>query len=191
MFLLAHAGFALAPAAGITLWWKQSRGFRRQVPDLRWIVAGAVFPDLVDKTLGQVLFHSYFQNGRIFMHTFLVTLAFLLVGLWSWRRYGDGRLLLFAAGMLSHLVLDRIWSEPTTAFWPSLGAFTRHPTSRSFLEQIFDYMRDALFWAQEAAGAAAIILALRALGLNSLRDLGDFLRLGTLPSLRATRMEKA
>ncbi len=190
MFLLAHAGFILAPAAGMTLWWKKSRGFRRGTPDLRWIVAGAVFPDLVDKTLGQVLFHSYFQNGRIFMHTFLVTLLFLLAGLWSWRLHGDGRPLLFAAGMLSHLILDRIWAEPITAFWPSLGAFARHPSSQSFLEQVLDYLRDALFWLQEAAGAAAMILALRALGISSKRDLRDFLRVGTLPSLKATRLEE-
>lgn len=183
MFVLAHAGFALAPAAAFTSWWRDSRGFRFGTPDLRWLLAGTVLPDVVDKAVGDVLFRSYFQNGRIFFHTSLFTLLFLLAGLWNWTRKRDVRLLLLSLGMASHLALDRIWTEPATALWPSLGPFLRHPSDLTLLEQVLEYLRDPVFWVTEAAGAVILVTALRVLGVDSGTRLGDFLRRGTLPAL--------
>lgn len=183
MFVLAHAGFTLAPTAAFTGWWRDSRGFRVGTPDLRWLLAGTVLPDVVDKAVGEVLFRSYFHNGRIFFHTSLFALIFLLAGLWNWTRKRDARLLLLSLGMASHLVLDRIWTEPTTALWPSLGPFLRHLSDQTLLEQILEYMRDPLFWVTEAAGTAFLVTALRALGVDSAARFGDFLRRGTLPAL--------
>lgn len=183
MFVLAHAGFVSAPAAASFIRWKDSRGFRFGAPDLRWLLAGTVLPDVVDKAVGEVLFRSYFQNGRIFFHTSLFALFFLLGSLWSWSRRRDARLLLLSLGMVSHLVLDRIWTEPTTALWPSLGPFLRHPSDLTLLEEVMEYLRDPLFWVTEAAGAVLLVTALRALGVDSASRLGDFLRRGTLPEL--------
>lgn len=183
MFLLAHAAFAFAPAAAAAAWWQENRGFREGAPDLRWLLAGTLLPDIVDKTLGQILFRSYFQNGRIYFHAFIPTLFFLVVGFYGWNRRLDHRLLFLACGMLSHLVLDRIWTEPTTAFWPSLGPFLRHPSTQSILEQILEYARDPLFWVGESAGATVLVASFRYMGINSMKKLADFLRRGTLPGL--------
>jgi hypothetical protein len=86
--------------------------------------------------------------------------------------------------MVSHLVLDRIWTEPTTALWPSLGPFLRHPSDLTLLEQVMEYLRDPVFWVTETAGAAVLVASLRWLGVDSLEGLKDFLRCGTLPAFR-------
>ncbi|MDI6831254.1 MAG: metal-dependent hydrolase [Actinomycetota bacterium] len=183
MFLLAHLGYAAAPASLAAREWGERRGFSYGAPDMRWLLAGAVLPDLIDKTVGQVLLRPYFQNGRIFTHTVALTLAALLAGAWSWRRRGDGRLLLLACGMASHLVLDRIWMEPTTAFWPSLGPFLRHPSLGTIMEQIREHLTDPFFWAGEVSGGVLLVLSLRVLGVSDRRALGDFIFRGNSPAL--------
>ncbi len=184
MFLLAHAGFALVPTAAFSAWWRDNRGPVRTSLDLRWLLAGTVLPDVVDKAVGDVLFRSYFQNGRIYLHTALFTLLFLLAGIYGWTRRRDSRLLLLAVGMASHLLLDRIWVESTTALWPSLGPFLRHPTDLTLLQQVMEYVRDPLFWVTEASGAVAMVASMRWLGVDSLQGLKAFLREGDLPALR-------
>ena len=190
MFLLAHLGYAAAPASLVARWWGERRGFSSAAPDLRWLLAGAVLPDVVDKTVGQVLFRPYFQNGRIFTHTVALTLVALLAGSCAWRRRGDGRLLLLACGMACHLVLDRIWMEPTTALWPSLGPFLRHPSLGTIMEQIREHLSDPFFWAGEISGAALLGLSLRLLGVRDGRSLKDFLLHGRSPALRETVAER-
>ncbi len=185
MFVLAHAGFAFAPAAAVSSWWKDNRGFRDGVPDMRWLLAGTVLPDVVDKAVGEVLFRSYFRNGRIFFHTYLFTLIFFLAGILGWARKRDASLLLLSCGMASHLLLDRIWIEPTTALWPSLGPFQRHPSDLTFLQQVMEYLRDPFFWVTEAAGTGVLVASLRRLGVDSRAGLKGFLRHGTLPALQS------
>jgi membrane-bound metal-dependent hydrolase YbcI (DUF457 family) len=51
-----------------------------------------------------------------------------VAGTCEWKRRGDSRILLLALGIASHLVLDRVWLEPTTALWPALGPFERYPS---------------------------------------------------------------
>ncbi len=189
MFLLAHLGYAAAPASLAARWWGERRGFSCQAPDMRWMLAGAVLPDVVDKTVGQVLFRPYFQNGRIFTHTVALTLMALLAGAWSWRRSGDERLLLLGCGMASHLMLDRIWMEPTTALWPSLGPFLRHPSLGTIMEQIREHLTDPLFWVGELSGAALLVMSLRLLGVEDLKSLGDFLLQGLSPALEERAAE--
>ena len=183
MFLVAHTGLATAPAALVARWWGERRGFAGPPPDLRWLIAGTVLPDLVDKTVGQVLFKPYFENGRIFGHTFVVALLVSVAGAYRWRRRGDSRVLLLACGMASHLVLDRMWTDPTTAFWPALGPFERHPSLQTILAQVIDALRDPFFWVDELGGAALLGLSLRWLGVRSRADLRSFVLAGRAPYL--------
>lgn len=188
MFLVAHLGFAAAPATAVAAWWGQNRGFQK-VPDLRWLLAGAVLPDIIDKAVGQVLFKPYFENGRIFAHTFALTLTLFVAGAWEWRRRGESGILLLAAGVAAHLVLDRIWTEPATALWPALGPFVRHPSLGGIMEQIREYLGDPTFWATEAAGAALLAASLRYLGIRSMHTLRSFLAHGSAPALEQFALE--
>jgi LexA-binding, inner membrane-associated putative hydrolase len=92
--------------------------------DGRWLVpcaAGAILPDLIDKPLGILLPQVYFGYGRVFFHTLPVLVLVLVAGviLWIYRR--SPLLLGLAAGILSHQVLDAMWSEPAGWFFPFLG----------------------------------------------------------------------
>ena len=183
MFLVAHLGFTAAPGALVAGWWGENRGFASKAPDLRWLLLGTVLPDVVDKAVGQVFFKSYFENGRIFAHTFILALLMFVAGTYEWKRRGDSRILLLAFGVASHLVLDRIWIEPSTALWPSLGPFVRHPSMQTLLEQIRESLADPYFWVTEVGGAALLIVSLRYLGVKKARDLKLFLASGYSPTL--------
>ena len=183
MFLVAHLGFTAAPGALVAGWWGENRGFASKAPDLRWLLAGTILPDIIDKAMGQVLFRSYFENGRIFAHTFILALLMSVAGTYEWKRRGDSRILLLALGIASHLVLDRVWLEPTTALWPALGPFERYPSIQTIFEQIRECLGDPFFWATELAGAALLVASLRYLGVRTMRDLRSFIVSGRSPSL--------
>jgi membrane-bound metal-dependent hydrolase YbcI (DUF457 family) len=183
LFLLSHLGFTAAPGALVATWWGENRGFANKAPDMRWLLAGAVLPDLIDKPIGQVLLKSSFENGRIFGHTFILALALFIAGTYQWKRRGDSRVLLLAFGVASHLILDRVWAEPTTALWPSMGPFLHHPSMQTITEQILEYVRDPVFWVSELSGAAFLVFSLRYLGVRTLRDLHSFVVSGRSPSL--------
>ena len=85
--------------------------------------------------------------------------------------------------MASHIALDRIWIEPATALWPSLGPFVKHPSIQTLLEQIREYLGDPTFWVTELAGAALLVASLRYLGVKNARDLRAFLATGYSPAL--------
>jgi hypothetical protein len=96
------------------------------VHDRRWIVPlviGAVIPDLIDKTIGFVLFPTIFGNGRIFMHSLLIFFTILVSGLIIWKRWSHPAILGVAIGILSHQILDLMWNVPSTWFFPLFGTF--------------------------------------------------------------------
>lgn len=183
MFILGHLGMGAAPGTLATRLWANSPGFDGKSLDLRWYLTGTLLPDLVDKPVGQVFFKPYFENGRIYCHTLLFTSSLLAAGVRRRRRRGDGRLLLLALGVVSHLVVDAIWREPATVFWPLLGPFERYPSLKGVLGQIAEYLGDPTFWAEEAGGLVLFILALHALGINGYADLKAFLLRGLSPAL--------
>ena len=183
MFLLAHLGFTAAPGAPVAMWWGENRAFAAKAPDLRWLLAGSVLPDVVDKTVGQMFFKPYFENGRIFCHAFIFALLMFIAGTYQIRRKGDSRILLLACGVASHLLFDKIWIEPATAFWPALGPFVRYPSLQTIMEQIAEALGDPFFWTSEIGGTLLLVLALRYLGVRKPADLKAFLRHGLSPSL--------
>jgi membrane-bound metal-dependent hydrolase YbcI (DUF457 family) len=89
--------------------------------DYRFLVVGAVLPDLIDKPIGQYLFYSTFHNGRIFAHTILFVVLLVLLAAFLWRKYRFAGAGVLALGAIAHITEDQIWQEPVTAFWPLLG----------------------------------------------------------------------
>jgi inner membrane protein len=177
MFLFGHLGFASAPATP-----SLDKG-RMTREDLRWLLAGSLLPDLVDKTIGQFLFKPRYENGRIYCHT--VLLASLLAAYGSTRRRerGDGKYYYLSLGVISHLILDKIWMDPETAFWPLLGHFLREPTSMGLFEQLLTVMKDPFFWLSEAGGALLLLRSLHSLGFKDAQGLLRFVLSGKTPSL--------
>jgi inner membrane protein len=85
--------------------------------DVRLLLIGSVFPDLVDKPLGYV----YLNSGRTVSHTLLFALLSLFP-LMVVRKPRERRwLLALSIGLFAHLGFDQMWREPSVLFWPLLG----------------------------------------------------------------------
>jgi membrane-bound metal-dependent hydrolase YbcI (DUF457 family) len=91
--------------------------------DFRIVIIAAMLPDIIDKLVGMLFFKEEFSNGRIFTHSILI------VGLFSILLFIFGKAKLqshlktfgYALAIWLHLVLDSMWKEPNTLFWPFLG----------------------------------------------------------------------
>ncbi len=90
--------------------------------DYRLVLLGSLLPDLIDKPIGRILFHDYFDgNGHLYGHTLLAALVVVLPGLLLVVRRGDPRLLAMGIAMLSHLAVDPTNHSPENLLWPLLG----------------------------------------------------------------------
>lgn len=69
--ILWHSGLTML------IVWFVMRGNPRV--DYRIVAAAALLPDVVDKSIGRLLFRSTFESGRIFGHTLLLNLALFCV----------------------------------------------------------------------------------------------------------------
>ncbi|NLZ29458.1 MAG: metal-dependent hydrolase [Methanomicrobiales archaeon] len=114
MYLLAHAmagiliGLVLVPLTG-----------DRRVVALAAL--GAVLPDLIDKPLGHIILAGTVNYGRLYFHGLTVLSLFVIAGILLYRYRHRVGLLVVAAGMASHQVLDGMWHNPVAWFWPFLG----------------------------------------------------------------------
>jgi len=104
--------------------------------DRRWIIPcaiGAVLPDLIDKTLGHIIFADSIGYGRIYAHTLLCFAVIFLTGLIVWKYRKSPVIVGMAVGIVSHQVLDLMWNEPANWFFPFQGPFQGHlPTDYVF-----------------------------------------------------------
>jgi inner membrane protein len=97
--------------------------------DYRMVLIGSMLPDIIDKPLGIYLLADEIGNGRIYGHTLLFFLALVILGIFLYYYRRNAALLLVSAGTFVHLVLDQMWENPHTLFWPLFGAaFERHET---------------------------------------------------------------
>jgi hypothetical protein len=144
MFLFAHL------FAGAILGYALSRiaGDRRVI---LFCITGSILPDLVDKPLGYLLLPSILDSGRTFFHALLVIAIISAAAFLLWRsgRYGIP-LLSLAAGILLHQVLDAMWQEPVTWFYPLFGPFQPHHYT--------DYF-GSFFWLEITSASEWIFLA--------------------------------
>ena len=97
--------------------------FRDPDVDLRFLAAGAIVPDVIDKSIGRVIWADYFQSGRIYAHTlvfFVLTLTVVMIATTRGSR-GRRRWVAFSVGVMFHLILDGMWVVPETLLWPLFG----------------------------------------------------------------------
>jgi len=86
--------------------------FRSPALDYRLVMAGSVLP-IIEVVLG----------GPRLLHTLLFSVALLGVVMLLTRdkRLVRRRWISLAIGVMMHLVLDGIWTEPTVFWWPFFG----------------------------------------------------------------------
>jgi len=87
--------------------------------DYRFVVLGALLPDIIDKPLGWwILNDGAYEHS--FAHSLLFAAILTLPGLFFARR-GDRRLLSIGFGDMMHLLCDPVVRAPQILFWPLFG----------------------------------------------------------------------
>lgn len=128
--------------------------FRDPNMDLRFLALGAIVSDLIDLPIG-VLTWDAAESVRLAAHSLpfgaLVMAIVLVVTRRGQRRK---RWMLFAVGVLLHLLLDAMWREPETLWWPFLGWDFTPSGFASFSEYVADLVTNPIMWLGEVVGAA-------------------------------------
>ena len=149
MYLLAHTGITLGAAyavdkavncrpAGDRPADSTGAAHAAREPlrvDYRFIVLGALLPDIIDKPLGLILLPGILANGRTFLHTLLFLTLTVLAALLIYRQRRGMWGIYIAFGVLAHFIMDAIWTDPVTFYWPFLGPFQTHPGISAWILQ--------------------------------------------------------
>lgn len=93
--------------------------FRDPGVDVRFLLAGAILPDLLDKPIGL----GFFDTGRVFAHTLIFSGILLATVLITTSRGGTARKrwMALTVGVILHLLLDGMWTARATLLWPLFG----------------------------------------------------------------------
>lgn len=127
---------------------------RRRI-DYRFVLLGAVLPDVVDGLLGLFFFEG--PAGRWIAHSLVAVIVVSVAIVVAFQ--GERRLALFGIGVgwLLHLVADGMWLAPETFFWPLFGTgFSRAPAEPYSGDLFANPLSNAGAWAQELLGAAIL-----------------------------------
>jgi inner membrane protein len=168
---------------GATLWlfrWI----FRDPKVDVRFLLVGAILPDLVDLTVGTVLFASRFSTGELWSHTLLApSICMSLVLLLTRRGRRRRAYIALGVGWLFHLLVDGLWTHPELFLWPFFG--WEMPAGESpFWPLAWDRaLADPWRWVLEIVGLAYLARLWFALGLNRKERREALAQSGRLPEV--------
>ncbi len=115
MFILGHIGLTIGLLLlGLIIFKKYE--LINQI-DFRLIALFAILPDIIDKTIGYVIFRGTLNNGRLFSHTLLFLIIFcviffLIIGSYWW---------VYSFPIITHQLFDTLWFSPELWFWPGYG----------------------------------------------------------------------
>ena len=134
-------------------------GIRHQLGsiDYRLILLGSLLPDIMDKPSWLFASSDIFPSGRSYGHTFLFNLLLFICAL-ILLKYKKSWLLIISLSSYIHLILDQMWHNPVTLWWPLLGAMQRADTT-----DWLSYITRALFsdpgtYIPEVIGLTIILL---------------------------------
>ena len=171
--------------AGATLWlfrWI----FQDPKVDVRFLLFGAVLPDLVDLTLGTLVLPDHFSTGEIYFHTLLLATLYMAVVLLTTRR-GRRRRAFMAVGVgwLFHLLLDGMWTDPEVLFWPFFGGEIPGGDVPYWPAAWERALSDPWRWGLEVVGLGYLVWLWFATGLTERERRVTLYRTGRIPDLVA------
>jgi len=166
---------------GATLWlfrWV----FRDPKVDVRFLLVGAILPDLVDLPVGTLILADRYSTGELWLHSLLVPTIYMSIVLLATRR-GRRRRAWMAVGIgwLLHLLLDGMWTSRDLFLWPFFGV--EIPSGEApFWPMAWDRaMSDPWRWAKEAVGLGYLAWLWFAMGLPDRDRRRAVLQTGRLP----------
>jgi membrane-bound metal-dependent hydrolase YbcI (DUF457 family) len=187
MFILGHVGISLG-IVFILIWYYSKyvekegarESFIKKI-DFRIFAISAMFPDIVDKTVGMLILGEEVSNGRIFTHS-IVILTILSVSAFNYSKIKLAGLfipLLYIFPAYLHLLLDRLWEEPATLLWPLLG--TRFPRIGVEFGDYFGILfSNSYVYITEIIGLVIIILIVKRTRLYLKSNLKAYFKRGRL-----------
>jgi len=125
--------------------------------DYRLILIGSLLPDILDKPSWLITFGDIFPSGRAYGHTLLFSMVLFFCGLLL-IRYKKSGLLIISLSSIIHLILDRMWHNPVTLWWPLLGAIQRADATGWISDIIRALFSDPGTYIPEVIGLTIILL---------------------------------
>lgn len=136
--------------------------FRDDRMDLRMLVLGALLPDLIDTPIG-LTFYDSLGGVRLATHGLVLASLVMVAVVFSTRRGRPRKLWMpLAIGLLLHLLLDAMWLDPETLWWPLLGWDFTPADPATAAEYVREIGGDWRTWLSEAAGLAYLVYLWRA-----------------------------
>lgn len=166
---------------GATLWlfrWI----FRDPKVDVRFLLFGAILPDLIDLPVGTLLLADRYSSGELWSHTLLAPTIYMTLVLVATRRGRRRRAwMAIGVGWLFHLLLDGMWTSQEVFLWPFFG--WEIPAGASpFWSLVWERaLSDPWRWVTEAIGLGYLIWLWIALGLGDASRRRGMLQSGRLP----------
>jgi membrane-bound metal-dependent hydrolase YbcI (DUF457 family) len=128
---------------------------------------GSVLPDIVDKPLGHLILSSTLDNGKIFFHSIVIVLLFLITGLVVWRYYRSFSFLIVGFGMFLHQLVDMMWKQPVNWYYPLLGPYQAGVSSGYFQRALLAELSSVTEWIFFAAIVVVAFVLYRSNALHN------------------------
>lgn len=151
----------------------------KSLVDYRFVLIGAVLPDIIDKPIGMFFFRGTFHNSRIFAHTLLFSIILLAIGTWLHYKLKNNSVLIMGISCLIHLILDSMWLYTAILFWPLFGfRFPERPEGDWIKNDFLRLITDPSYFLPELIGF--IIIAYFFIRLLKNKQVKAFLKKGKL-----------
>jgi hypothetical protein len=156
--------------------------FRDPRVDIRYLLVGAILPDLIDLPVGTWILAERYSTGELWAHSLLAPSIYMAIVLLTTRRGRRRRALMaLGVGWLFHLLIDGMWLDSEVFLWPFFGAIP--PGEAPFWPLAWERaLSDPWRWVLEGVGLAYLVWLWRSLGLGDAQRRTNLVKTGILPS---------
>lgn len=156
--------------------------FRDPKVDVRFLLVGAILPDLIDMPIGTVLLADRFSTGELWAHSLLLPTVFMTGVLIATRRGRQRRAwMAVGIGWLFHLLLDAMWVDQNVFLWPFFGWKIPAGEAPYWPLAWERALSDPWRWIKEIVGLGYLVWLWFALGMNHRDRRQETLNTGRLP----------
>lgn len=156
--------------------------FRDPKVDVRFLLLGAILPDLIDLPVGTILFADRFSTGELWFHSLIPPTIYMAAVLVLTRRGRRRRAwMALGIGWLLHLLLDGMWTSQEVFLWPFFG-WEIPPGEAPYWPLAWERaLNDPWRWIKSAIGLTYLIWLWVALGMGDRVRRNGVVETGRLP----------
>jgi inner membrane protein len=111
--------------------------------DYRYVLFGAMLPDIIDKPLKVMLSDGPIRSARYIGHSVTFMLLLLLISVIFILAFKSSKFLILTLCSYIHLVLDRMWLYPKVFLWPFYQLRLRNESVSTISNGIMDKLENA------------------------------------------------